>query len=419
MSDNRDRGPIFIHAAHRSGSTYFFNVLRRMDPLLSFNEAISDEFSDLGKSDFARGRNEFARQVARGQFHRVHYFLKSDGKAEFVDAWDNIMHLYPSAPVFRDYVPQGGALPSELQAYLTALIDYANAKGKRAALCEVFSRGRAGALRGAFGGFHIAQYRDPLCQFGSSFRTLQEVGGITFMIIPLLELGPNGKNPLYSIIPEAWRVPTLPWPADDQAQRWASTQQYRSIILASEPGALERVFRWHLLSWFLNNLVAIIHSDFVLDIDRAYDDSDYRELVQDVISSQVGMAPDLSDLTKFSRYYHFEDIDMARVCEEVVALINTAQENGRLEPALAASGGGHPTVSSDDAIKMLHAKIDSALMQMASTDNSIWVTSDDWKNMAQKHRYIWTNPHLRRVMQRSFPFVFPVVQAARRIRSML
>jgi hypothetical protein len=155
MSD-ANRRPIFVHASARSGSTYFFNVLRRMESLICFNEAINDEFSYGNKNDYIRGRNDFVRRLTRGELPRVHYFLKDDGKAEFVAGWDNFMHLYPAAPAFRDYVPQGGVLSTELRIYLAAIIEYAIANEKRPVLCEIFSRGRVAALRDAFGGFLVS-----------------------------------------------------------------------------------------------------------------------------------------------------------------------------------------------------------------------------------------------------------------------
>jgi hypothetical protein len=408
IGNNPDRSPIFVHASHRSGSTYFFNVLRRIERLICFDEAISDEFSYFSK-------NDFIRRDAQGARDRGHYFLTRYPKAEYVEVWDHVMALYPPAPAFRDYVPRGGILSSELQRYLSAFLAYASADGKRVAFCEVFSRGRAGALRQAFGGFHVAQYRDPLSQFGSSFRTLQEFGGWTFMIIPLRELGLSADNPFYSIIPEAWRVPLLPWPTNDRARRWASTEEYLSMILSSEPGALERVFRWHLLSWFLNNLAAIVHSDFVLDIDKLYDDLEYRESTRDILRAEVGVAPDFSDLTKFTRYYKFECVDIALVCDEIVAAIDTAQENGKLNAAIASLSKRKPTVPATVAIKMLRAKIDGALAEMVSTDKIIHVTSNDWKNIVQKYRHLWANPQLRCAMRYIYPFALPIVQAARMI----
>ena len=272
------------------------------------------------------------------------------------------MDVYPRAPAFREYVPRDGVISSELRAYIAALIQYAAASGKRAAFCEIFSRGRAGALRHAFGGFHVAQYRDPISQFGSSFRALQEFGAWTFMIIPSQELGPNAENPLYLLLPETWRVPVLPWPANSRAQRWASTEEYLAMILSSVPGALEKVFRWHLLSWFVNNLAAIVHSDYLLDIDQAFDDPKYRKRVSEVIRSEIGVAPDFSDLTKFSRYYHIRECRRwFAVCGEIVDLISTAQENGKLDAAITASSKGKPIMSSAVAMKILRAKMDRSL----------------------------------------------------------
>ena len=278
-----------------------------MEPLLCFDEAIHDAYTHYSKKNFV-GR------VARSHWNWSHSFLQLYSKAEFVDAWDDVMEVYPRAPAFRDYVPLEGILSNELRRYLTAFIDYATVNGKRAAFCEIHSRGRAGALRHAFAGFHVAQFRDPLSQFGSSFRALREFGAWTFLLIPLQELGPSGENPLYSIIPEAWRVPVLPWPANSRAQRWATSEEYLTMIFSSEPGALERVFRWHLLSWFMNNLAAIVHSDLALDIDRLYEDIDYRGAVSEIIRPEVGIVPDFSDLTRFSRHFLFESLDTARVC---------------------------------------------------------------------------------------------------------
>jgi len=412
MTGNQSRGPVFIHASPRSGSTYFFNVLRRLDPLLCFDEAIDDSFTYYT-------RNSFARRVARGQWNWSHSFLERYSQAEFLGAWNSAMRLFPPVPVFRDYIPLDGILPEELRRYLAALIGYANEIGKRPALCEIYSRGRAGALRSAFGGFHVAQFRDPLSQFGSCFRALQEFGQWMFLVIPLQELGLGGENPLYSIIPKPWRVPALPWPTDDRAQRWATMQKYVATIVSSAPGTLEKVFRWHLLSWFLNNLAAIIHSDFTLDIDRTFDDADYRKSVRGVFDSEIGAAPDFSDLTKFSRYYRFEGLDMARIGGEIVGLISAAQKNGRLEAALSSLCRTSPTISPDAAVKMLHTKLNAALTEMASTDEALSVSADDWQGMVQRHRPLWANPRLRGAMHRIYPVVFPFVQAARSISSML
>jgi hypothetical protein len=63
-----DRDSIFVHASARGGSTYIFNVLRRTESLLCFDEPISDDFTYFDK-------NDYARRVARGQWNWSHSFL--------------------------------------------------------------------------------------------------------------------------------------------------------------------------------------------------------------------------------------------------------------------------------------------------------------------------------------------------------
>ena len=188
--------PIFVHASMRSGSTYFFNVLRRNGSLMCFNEAIID-----GKRDYARFRKIQKRKLDhRNESQRWdanHHFLDRPDFDEFIEAWDSVMHLCPEFPELQDYLPSQGGLSPELTAYLSALIKYAQSKNKRPVFCEVNSRGRAAALRAALGGLHIAQFRDPLSQFGSFVRGLIEGGTWSFLAFPAMELGTSANHPLY------------------------------------------------------------------------------------------------------------------------------------------------------------------------------------------------------------------------------
>ena len=293
--------PIFVHASVRSGSTYFFNVLRRNESLLCFNETILDRKKDIAR--FKRAQNG---DIAGG--HVNHHFLDRDDSVEFLEAWEAVMHLCPKFPLFQDYLPPEGVLSAELSAYLSGLMKYARAQNKRPVFCEVGSRGRAGALRGAFGGFHIAQYRDPLSQFGSFIRAVIEAGFWWFLAFPVMELGTSGTHPLSCLVPAAWRAPVLPWLTENHAQHWASEVQYLTTVASPRPENIEKVFRWHLFSWVLTNLAAISYSDFPLDTNKINDDADYRASVIDHLASRIGVAPDFSDVSKFDRYLEFEII---------------------------------------------------------------------------------------------------------------
>jgi hypothetical protein len=406
MNSEYGKGPIFVHASPRGGSTYFFAVLRRIERLMCFNEAIIDIFGDFGKEGTANYTGSQSWNVN-------HKFFAGRGDFdEFVEAWDEVMHLYPMFPSFQDYLPANGILPKPLRDYLGALIGYAERKGKRAALCEVHSRGRAGALRHAFGGFHIAQYRDPLSQFGSFFRPLPEGGQWNFLSFPLFELGIAGNHPLYQIVPPQWRVPVLPWPVENRAQRWASATAY--VAMVARPDAVEQVFRWHLFAWFLSNLAAISYSDMTLDLDKATDDPAYRQAIVAALGAAIGEAPDFTDLTRFTRYYEFEALDMARVADEVTGTIKVSLQDGRLQSAIASLGQMPPTVATEDAAELLLDKVARSLATMQASADRTRVSAAEWSAVVEKNRSIWFNPTMRTIAQRLYPLGAPLARAARR-----
>jgi hypothetical protein len=414
MTTTSEFDPIFVHASPRSGSTYFFNVLRRNRGLLCFNEAIID-----GKRDYARFKQTREQDMARlggpAKWDENHHFLDRPDYAEFIDAWDAVMHLCPEFPTFLDYLPPNGVLSAELSTYLSALMAYARSQGKRPALCEINSRGRAGALRGAFGGFHIAQYRNPLSQFGSFIRALLDAGTWGFLSTPVTELGTSRMHPLYRLVPEPWRVPDLPWRVDTRARRWGSDAQYIATVGSPRPETTEKLFRWHLFSWVLSNLAAIGYSDLALDIDKTHDDADYRASVVDKLASRIGSAPDLSDIRKFDRYYEFESFDTATVCNEVVSTIENALVDGRLDDALRSLGTQPPIIPTATGVELLLTKLRDSLKSMAAATDRRHISVEEWKALAKKNRKIWFNPGIRWLAEHAYPLAAPVGRAARHV----
>ena len=407
MTAARKLEPIFVHASPRSGSTYFFNVLRRDKNLMCFNEAIGDVFGYWQK----KGTDNFSKRL---KWDANHNFLERHDFSEIIEAWDSVVHLFPMFPSFRDYVPENGILLAELRAYLAGLIEYAREQNKRPALCETLSRCRAAAMRDAFGGFHIAQFRDPLNQFGSFYRQLPQAGEWYFLAFPAMELGFGGKHPLYSLIPDAWRLPIMPWPADDGAQRWASKIEYLAIVSSPQRDTIEKVFRWHMFSWILGNLAAICYSDFVLDIDKVHDNLEYRRSVSDKLESAVGVNLDFSDVTKFSRYYEFEAFDLKVVCEQVMSATNNVLRAGRLAEAISSLGTGEPIVNPAAAAEILFLKIRDSIAALEASGDRLHVSNADWKAVAQHNQRIWFKPRLRVLGRRLYPLAEPIVRAARR-----
>jgi hypothetical protein len=397
--------PVFVHASMRSGSTYFFQVLRRNDSLMCFNESIS-----YGTGRFQEQKK---RQFEAQKSDMNHQFLDRNDFAEFVEARDAVMHLYPKFPEFHEYLPPGGVLSADLLAYLSALMSYAASKNKRPVLCEIYSRGRAGGLRHAFGGFHIAQYRNPLSQFGSFVRLVFEQGWWGFLAFPLQELGISGNAPLYKIIPEAWRLPVLPWPRDHRGRRWATDIQYAAIAASPLPEGIGNVFRWHMFSWLLGNLAALCYSDLVLDIDKVHDDAEYSAFVSGVIERKVGgTPPDFSDIQKFDRYYEFESFDTAAVCDEVASAVKNALKDGSLDAALRSLGTQPLVTSAAAAVEILLDKIAESMAAMANAERR-HVTAAEWKSTAEKNQKMWFNPSIRWIAEHTYPIAAPAVRVAR------
>jgi hypothetical protein len=407
LASSAGQEPIFVHASARSGSTYVFNVFRRNPALLCFNEAIID-----GKRDYARFRKD--QQASNRHWDVNHHFLDRADYDEFIEAWDEVMHLCPEFPTFQDYLPRG-VLAADLAEFIGALIGYARAQGKRPVLCEINSRGRAGALRGTFGGFHIAQYRDPISQFGSYVRALVEGGSWGFLVHPVTELGVNSAHPLCRVVPAVWRAPDFGWKSDTRAERWASDARYTAAMASRDPAIIEKLFRWHLFAWVLNNLAALAYSDLGLDIDKAHDDVDYRATFVNALAGRVGARVDLNDVEKYSRYYRFETFDVAAVCGEVEAAIRASLGDGRLEAALRTLGREAPVVPTASAAELLLRKINESLATMARSADGPVIGAEQWRALAEKNRKIWFNPTVQRVARHVYPVAAPVVQVARRM----
>lgn len=403
--------PVFVHASPRSGSTYFFNALRRHGSLLCFNEAIIDGKHDLAR--FRKSRNGALSQRSDA-WNVNHDFLERADFEEFLDAWDAVMHLCPKFPAFQDYLPVNGAIPDDLFNYLSALMAYARSRQRRPVFCEINSRGRAGALRSAFGGFHVTQYRDPLSQFGSFIRAVIETGFWGFLAFPATELGAGGAHPLYRLVPEASRAPALGFRADNRAEHWASDAQYFAAVGSPQAGTIEHAFRWHMFSWLLTNLAGLSYSDFALDIDKAHDDVGYRAAVAGTFAARLGIALDLSDIRKFDRYYAFESFDIKTVCSDVVSVVRGALADGRLANAVRTLGTEPPVTPTAKAVELLFAKLESSLAAMAASADTRLIGTEEWKAVAEKNRKIWFNPGVRRLAKQVYPLAAPIVWATRR-----
>ena len=104
-------------------------------------------------------------------------------------------------------------------------------------------------------------------------------------------------------------------------------------------------------------MAAISYSDFILDIDRIYDDADYRVSAVGDLAKEIEATLDFSDVRKFVRYYKFETFDVAAVCAQVASAIESALRDGRLDEAVRSLGTQPPVISTVTAFELLLAKV--------------------------------------------------------------
>jgi hypothetical protein len=404
--------PVFVHATARGGSTYFFNVLRRNASLMCFNEAIDDAKRDLPWFREFRQRN-VARSGKAHSWNVNHFFLDRDDNEEFFEAWE-VMHLCPTNVEMGDFFTQHGKLQDDLLKYLAALMRFARSRDRRPVLCEVASRGRAGALRGVFGGFHIAQYRNPISQFGSYLRGLIEGPTWDFLVGPVVELNTCSGHPLSKLVPETWRPPVLPWRTGTRAQFWASRMRYHAALASPQPEAVRDLFRWHMFNWVLGNLAAVSYSDLALDIDKVHDDADYRASTGSVLARAIGgISVDFSDIRKFDRYYEFDSFDVSSVCDQVVSVIQSALADGRIDAAVRMLAQQPPVTPTASAVELLLGKIRDSMAAMAASRDRTRISREEWKDIVGKNRRIWFRPGFRQLARIIHPLAFPLIRAAR------
>jgi hypothetical protein len=413
MSSYPELDPVFVHASARGGSTYFFNVLRRNESLMCFNEAIDDKRDLMWFKEFRE--RKIARSGKARDWDANHLFLDRDDNEEFFQAWDSVKHSFPSVNLeMQDYFTQHGKLPDELLNYLATLMKFARSRDRRPVLCEVSSRGRAGALRDIFGGFHIAQYRNPISQFGSYVRALVEGRTWDFLVGPVVELNTSIEHPLISIVPETWRPPFFPWRTGSRAQFWASRMQYHAAFASPRPEAVADLFRWHMFTWTLGFLAAVSYSDLAVDLEKLHDDPDYRTSIGSTLAAKIGgVSADFSDIHKFNRYYEFESLDVTAVCDQVMSVIRGALADGRLEAALRMLAQRPPILPAASAVELILGKIRDSMSDMAASRNRTSMSNEEWKEIAGKSQRIWFRPVFRQLGRMIHSLAFPLIRAAR------
>jgi hypothetical protein len=270
--------PIFVHTWWRSGSTYVWSKLRENKSCRCYYEPLHERIASLNLTVIKADPDIKLSRALKHPIPKKHYFaeyakpLRSGNLGYFPDlAYDR-------------YLLQPAQTDERLRNYLDGLISSANAANRRAVLCFCRSQMRSAWMKQNFGGFHVAQIRNPADQW-ASFKI--DSYFISKMILIALRLRDSYPRAFVHIPPfEAF------------AQQVAKRSSLPAEVFAQyfvQPFVNQRdCLDIFLVIWMASALQAVAYCDFLLDIDLLSADVEYRTGTMRWFDS-IGCHVDFSD----------------------------------------------------------------------------------------------------------------------------
>jgi hypothetical protein len=249
--------PIFIHAWWRSSSTYVWSKLRRDPSLRCYYEPLHERLAVLDRATIEGATEVDISRNLRHPIPEKHYFF------EYLDLVASGQLRYSQDLAYARYLLRPEQTDEALRAYLEGLIGAATAAGRTPALCFCRSQMRSAWMKRVFGGFHVAQIRNPFDQW-VSFR----VDPYFVRRMLTIALGLRSQHPLAFAHIEGFEQ------LANSLARQAGTQGESGKTLPIGWRDLLGVF---LLVWMASALQAIGCCDYLLDVDRLSADENYRQ----------------------------------------------------------------------------------------------------------------------------------------------
>lgn len=288
---------VFIHAAPRTSSTWFWSKFRALPSTLCYYEPFNDKLVWLtpDRANTIAHDSWDSRHAPTEPYYREYRPLiqKTNG-----------VELFDPAMAFQWFIPEGG-LRGELRPrekdYLSLLIRHADKVGKIPVFGGWRSLGRAWAIKQAFGGLNIFQYRN-LWQQWLSMVSYKRRGSLTFYVSVVDTICRDGE-PYFSYLvdrglkhaadPRTGKDPTaspLTWtrsypnPSRDEAK-------VRQLELLPEHHTFALFMGLHIYLY----LHAQISADVAADVTRMARDSRYRSDIERAIKRQTGLTVSFAD----------------------------------------------------------------------------------------------------------------------------
>ena len=286
--------PVFIHAAPRTSSTWFWSKFREHPSTLCFCEPFNPALGWITpKSASTLDRTSWdSRHSPTEPYYREYLTLiRESGGVE----------LFDRAMEFQWFIPLGG-LRGELRQseedYLSLLLRQSGDAGKVPVLKFTRSLGRLWAIRNSFGGFHVFLHRNLWRQWLSYLyyarRANQHFYETTARIVS------RSDDPFLAGVADFYVTRALDFRrrGDDNAHQPAPGDESLGLLLAlPESHAFAMFMALHIYLY----LHAQSCAELTVDVTKVASDSGYRSHIETELARQTGLEISLPDVADEQR----------------------------------------------------------------------------------------------------------------------
>ena len=288
---------VFIHAAPRTSSTWFWSRFREHSSTLCYYEPFNSVLAEITPetaSDFDR-TSWLSRHSPTEPYYREYLpLLRQAGGVELFDR-SMICERFPLGGL------RGSLRPNE-KDYLSLLVRHAKEAGKIPVFKEIYSLARCWATKQAIGGFHILLHRN-LWQQWTSYLSYMRIGHLG-LYLNVVDTVYRGGDPYFLYLVERGLERAAEWEASGHPAAPTAERQLPADFRPEDEARLRRLESLpepHAFALFMGlyvylSLHAQISTDLTVDVTRMARDDGYRRDIERAIERHTGLSISLADV---------------------------------------------------------------------------------------------------------------------------